>query len=161
MELKFPEIKPKNEVTPAEREMIVNEMIQDNKSYEEWKFEAASAVIEKESEKTARKEKQEMRNAAREKREKAERYVLLKMGRLMQDNIIAAGRITETVMKASRDGRPPQEIALAAVKGLSLLVNDPMVYTVIEKKYRKEYGITLDKKPPYNIMHLEAEADKK
>ena len=40
----------------------------------------------------------------------------------MQDSIIAAGRITETVLKAVRDGRPPDEIALAAVKGLSLLV---------------------------------------
>ena len=141
-----PANEPANSFIPAEE-----------KSYSEWEFEAAAANVEKAAERKARKEQQEMRNAAREKREKAERYVLLKMGRLMQDNIIAAGRITERVMKAARDGRPPEEIALAAVKGLSLLVNDPMVYTAIEKKYRQQYGITLEAKPPYNIIHLEPE----
>lgn len=129
----------------------------EEKSYSEWEFEAASANIEKAAAKRANKERREMQNEAREKRERAERYILLKMGRQLQDNIIAAGRITETVMKASRDGRPPEEIALLAVKGLSLLVNDPMVYTAIEKKYRKQYGITLEQKPPYNVTHLEPE----
>ena len=141
-----PANEPANSFIPAEE-----------KSYTEWEFDAVTANMEKAAARRASKERREMQNAARGKREKAERYVLLKMGRLIQGNIIAAGRITETVMKASRDGRPPQEIALAAVKGLSLLVNDPMVYTAIEKKYRQEYGITLEPKPPYNIIHLEPE----
>ena len=156
MDLIFPEVKPDNKAAEVSKcEEIANELIQENKSYNDWLFEAASANVEKAAEKKARKEQQEMRNAAREKRERAERFLLLKMGRLMQDNIIAAGRITERVMKAARDGRPPQEIALAAVKGLSLLVNDTMVYTVIEKKYRQEYGITLEPKAPYNIIRLD------
>jgi hypothetical protein len=129
----------------------------EEKSYSEWEFDAAAANLEKAAAKRASKERREKQEDAREKRERAERYVLLKMGRLMQDNVIAAGRITETVMKAAGEGRPPQEIALAAVKGLSLLVNDPMVYAAIEKKYRKQYGITLEKKPPYNIIRLEPE----
>ena len=157
MELVFPEIEHQKEPDASHREDIIEELAQENKSYNDWLFEAESAKIEQAAEKKARKEQQEMRNAAREKRERAERFLLLKMGRLMQDNIIAAGRITERVMKAARDGRPPQEIALAACKGLSLLVNDPMIYSAIEKKYRKEYNITLEPKPPYNIVYLEPE----
>ena len=155
MELVFPEIEHQKEPDASRREDIIEELAQENKSYNDWLFEAESAKIEQAAEKRARKEKQEMKNTEREKRERAERFLMLKMGRLLQDNIIAAGRITETVMKAARDGRPPQEIALAAVKGLSLLVNDTMVYTVIEKKYRKEYGITLEPKAPYNIIRLD------
>ena len=155
MELVFPEIEHQKEPDASHREDIIEELAQENKSYNDWLFEAESAKIEQAAEKRARKEKQEMKNTEREKRERAERFLMLKMGRLLQDNIIAAGRITETVMKAARDGRPPQEIALAAVKGLSLLVNDTMVYTVIEKKYRQEYGITLEPKAPYNIIRLD------
>lgn len=157
MELTFPEIK--NDVTKCPtthgNEAPNGFVPAGSKSYAEWQTDAAEAVLKEQEAKRAKKEQKDMTFDAREKRERQERYIMLKMGRLMQQNIIAAGRITETVLKAARDGKPPEEIALAAVKGLALLVNDPMVYSVIEKKYRQEYGITLEAKPPYNIVHLE------
>ncbi len=159
MGLVFPEIKnnaPKSSVThgnEAGDSLIPTETT----SYEEWETETQNQEelkkAIKEFEKEEKKSKKNMAIESREKRERAERYTLLRMGRLIQNNIIAAGRITETVFKALRDDRPPEEIALAAVKGLSLLVNDTMLYDTIEKKYRKEYGITLDSKPPYNIQY--------
>ena len=62
---------PANSFIPAEE-----------KSYSEWEFDAATANMEKAAAKRASKERREMQNAAREKREKAERYVLLKNGPL-------------------------------------------------------------------------------
>ena len=159
MKLNFPE--PKTDFTewPTTDE---NEPANDLLSTEgltpftEWQADAQEAALQKEAERKAAKEKKAMQFDAREKRERAERYVLLKMGRQLQDNIIAAGRITETVMKAARDGSPPQEIALLAVKGLSLLVNDPMVYTAIAREYREKYNIELEPKPPYNLIRKDA-----
>ena len=161
MDLVFPEIK--NDVTKCptthENEGANGFVPTETKPYSEWEFDAATAVLEKnqqkKEEREAKKAQKDKAYEAKQKRERQERYIMLKMGRLMQDSIIAAGRITETVLKAARDGRPPEEIALAAVKGLSLLVNDKMVYDVIERKYRQEYGIALEEKPPFNIVHLE------
>ncbi len=157
MDLVFPEIKKDASKCPTthENEGANSFIPTEAKSYAEWEFDAATANMEKLAEKKAKKEKKDMALQAKAKRERHERYILLKMGRLMQENIIAAGRITETIFKAVRDDRPPEEIALAAVKGLSLLVNDTMLYDAIEKKYRQEYGITLESKPPYNIKRLE------
>ena len=158
MDLVFPEIKQKTELSDLQKEEIKNDFAPaEGKSYSEWEFDAAAASIEKAAEKKARKERQAMADTARQKRERAERYVMLKMGRLLQANIIAAGRTVETLFKALRDNRPPEEIALVAVKGFSLLVNDTMLYDTLEKKYRQQYNITLEDKPPYNIKRLEPE----
>lgn len=159
MKLNFPE--PKTDFTewPTTDE---NEPANDLLSTEgltpftEWQADAQEAALQKEAERKAAKEKKAMQFDAREKRERAERYVLLKMGRQMQDNIITAGRIVERVLKATRDGSPPEEIALLAVKGLSLLVNDPMVYTAIAREYREKYNIELEPKPPYNLIRKDA-----
>ena len=159
MKLNFPE--PKTDFTEwptTDENEPANDLLSTEglTSFTEWQADAQEAAIQKEAERKAAKEKKSMQFDAREKRERAERYVLLKMGRQLQDNIIAAGRITETVMKAARDGRPPQEIALLAVKGLSLLVNDPMVYTAIAREYREKYNIELEPKPPYNLIRKDA-----
>ena len=159
MKLNFPE--PKTDFTewPTTDE---NEPANDLLSTEgltpftEWQADAQEAALQKEAERKAAKEKKAMQFDAREKRERAERYVMLKMGRQMQDNIITAGRIVERVLKATRDGSPPQEIALLAVKGLSLLVNDPMVYTAIAREYQEKYNIELEPKPPYNLIRKDA-----
>ena len=156
MELVFPDIEQPKEISAKQKAEVMKEFTQtEGKSYEEWEADAQEALLQKASEKKARKEQQEMRNTAREKRERAERYVMLKMGRLLQNNIIAAGRTVETLFKALRDERPPEEVALIAVKGFSLMVNDTMLYDTIAKKYRQEYGITLEEKPPYKIIHLD------
>ena len=159
MKLNFPE--PKTDFTEwptTDENEPANDLLSTEglTSFTEWQADAQEAALQKEAERKAAKEKKAMQFDAREKRERAERYVLLKMGRQLQDNIIAAGRITETVMKAARDGRPPQEIALLAVKGLSLLVNDPMVYTAIAREYREKYNIELEPKPPYNLIRKDA-----
>ena len=125
------------------------------KTFAEWQAEAQEAEAAIKAEKKAVKEKKEMQMDAREKRERAERYVLLKMGRQLQDNIITAGRLTERIIKAVKEDRPPEEIALLATKGLALLVNDPLVFKYVADKYRAEYGLALDGKPPYEIKRLE------
>jgi hypothetical protein len=162
MDLVFPEVKQNTEMTDLQKEEIIKDFaLPVNKSYSEWEFETATASLEKAAEKKARKERQAMADTARQKRERAERYVMLKMGRLLQNNIIAAGRAVETLFKALRDGRPPEEVALVAVKGFSLMVNDTMLYDTIAKKYRQEYGIALEEKPPFNIVHLEPDKKEK
>ena len=164
MKLKLPEIKKdavKCPTTPANE--AANSFIPEElKTFSEWQFDAATAELEKEFEKEAAKEKKNALETARQKRERQEHLILVKVGRLMQENIIAAGRLTERVMKATGDGRPPQEIALLAVKGLSLLVNDPLLYSKLAERYREEYGLQLNSKQPYEIIYPEAqEPDKK
>lgn len=159
MKLKLPEIKKdatKCPTTPANE--AANSFIPEElKTFSEWQNEAAAAEMGKQIEKDAAKDKKNALETARQKRERQEHLILVKMGRLMQDNIIAAGRLTERVMKATRDGRPPQEIALLAVKGLSLLVSDTLLYSKLAERYREEYGLQLDSKPPYEIIYPEAQ----
>ena len=159
MKLKLPEIKNdavKCPTTPANE--AANSFIPEElKTFSEWQFDTATAELAKEFEKEAAKEKKNALETARQKRERQEHLILVKMGRLMQNNIIAAGRLTERVMKATGDGRPPQEIALLAVKGLSLLVNDPLLYSKLAERYREEYGLQLNSKPPYEIIYPEAQ----
>ncbi len=158
MKLKLPEIKkdaPKSPTTHgngAANGFVPEEL----KSFTEWQFEAATDELQKQFEKDAAKEKKNALEEARLKRERKEHLILIKMGRLLQDNIIAAGRLTERVMKAARDGRPPEEIALMSVKGLSLLVSDTLLYTTLAERYREEYGIELSSKPPYEIIYKDA-----
>lgn len=155
MKFNFPET-PKTEPSRTENAaaLAADFLPEGLSSFDEWKWDDQAKELQLQLDRKAAKEKKSMQMDAREKRERAERYVMLKMGRQMQNNIITAGRIVERVLKATRDGSPPQEIALLAVKGLALLVNDPMVYSAIEKNYRQQYGITLEPKPPYNLISV-------
>ncbi len=156
MKLNFPD--PKNDA-PKLPTTAANDFTNDNlpeglQTFSEWQFEAATAIMEKEANKREAKQKKNMQIDARAKRERAERYVMLKMGRLLQGNIITAGRLVEHIFKAANEGRPPEEIALYAVKALALLLNDPMLYGHIADRYRERYGLTMNEKPPYEMTRL-------
>ena len=155
MKFKFPEtLKTERSETKNAAALAADFWPEGLSSFDDWQCDEREKELQIQAERKAANEKKTMQLDAREKRERAERYVLLRMGRQMQDNIITAGRIVERVLKATRDGSPPEEIALLAVKGLALLVNDPMVYAAIEKNYRQQYGITLETKPPYNLVSV-------
>lgn len=155
MKFKFPEtLKTEPSETKNAAALAADFLPEGLSSFDDWQCDEREKELQIQAERKAANEKKTMQLDAREKRERAERYVLLRMGRQMQDNIITAGRIVERVLKATRDGSPPEEIALLAVKGLALLVNDPMVYAAIEKNYRQQYGITLETKPPYNLVSV-------
>ena len=159
MKLNFPE--PKNDFTEwpttAENEPGNTKPLAEGLTgFTDWQADAQEAEFEKINERKARKERADMADKARTQRERAETHILVKMGRLMQDNIITAGRITERVLLANRDGRPPEEIALLAVKGLSLLVRDPLLYSTIAREYEKRYGLSLQDSPPYEVIRKDA-----
>ena len=156
MDLKFPNLKndlTKRPYSPAND--VPNDNIPgDLKTFTEWQAAAQEKELALEEEKKEARKRKALQLGAQEKRERAERYTLLKMGRLIQDNIITAGRLVECILKAANAGRPPEEIALYAVRALALLVNDTMLYRNIADKYLDQYGISMNGKPPYEITRL-------
>lgn len=79
----------------------------------------------------------------------------LDMGRRMQQQLVNGGHTLWTLNKAIRDKRPPEEIALIAVKVCSLLVMEQRLYDSIKTEYQERYHITLDEKCPHEIIHLQ------
>ncbi len=161
MGLNFPDFKkdaPKSPTTAAND--FPNDLVPtETKSYSEWESERQAAEIAKLFDKSEKESKKDQEFTNRIKRERAERYVMLKMGRQMQNNIITAGRLTEKILLANRDGEPIEVLTLMAVKGLSLLVNDTLLYKTIADRIEKESGFSLDSKPPYEVKR--PAADKK
>ena len=76
---------------------------------------------------------------------------LLQVGILIQDNIKKGNLITWAINKAVKADAPPEHIALLAVKEISLLTNDTIVYKMLAEKYRQKYGIEMTEKHPYEI----------
>ena len=77
---------------------------------------------------------------------------LLQIGIMQQENIKRGNLLTWEINKATRVGRPPEEIALLAAKAISLMTDDVLVYKYVAERFRKEYGIELEPKPPYKII---------
>ena len=77
---------------------------------------------------------------------------LLQVGRTVQGNIIKGGRASWDIFHAVKRNAPPEEIALIAVKGLSLVLSDQLLYKTVAEKYRQEYGIRLTQEPPFEIL---------
>ena len=73
----------------------------------------------------------------------------------MQQQLVNGGHTVWTLNKAIRDKRPPEEIALVAVKVVSLLIMEQRIYDSIKDEYRERYQITLDEKCPHEIIHLQ------
>ena len=76
---------------------------------------------------------------------------LLQVGILTQNNIKKGNLITWAINKAVKADAPPEHIALLAVKEISLLTNDTIVYKKLAERYREKYGIELIEKHPYEI----------
>ena len=76
---------------------------------------------------------------------------LLQVGILVQDNIKKGNLITWAINKAVKADAPPEHIALLAVKEISLLTDDTIVYKMLAERYRQKYGIELIEKHPYEI----------
>ena len=81
----------------------------------------------------------------------------LTMGKRMQEQLRNGGNSLQTLNRAIRDRRPPEEIALVAVKLVSLLMLEPRIFDGIKTEYKERYKICLDDKVPYEIIHLPSE----
>lgn len=81
---------------------------------------------------------------------RAEDY-LLQVGIITQNNIKKGNLITWAINKAINSDAPPEHIALLAVREISLLTNDSMVYKMLADKYREKFGIELTDRHPYEI----------
>lgn len=79
----------------------------------------------------------------------------LQAGRLLQDKIKRGECAIWAIFKAMKRNAPPEEIALIAVKGLSLVTSDPMVFTTVAEAYRQQYGMSIAEKPPYEITYCQ------
>jgi len=77
---------------------------------------------------------------------------MLELGKLINERLARAEITIHTYNKAVRDDLPPEEVALLAAKALSLAVDEDLIYTSIEKKYRERYGIYVSRDTPYRIM---------
>ena len=88
----------------------------------------------------------------KKKRDNATEMTLLETSRLINERLRNCQQAIWTYYKATKDGRPPEEIALILAKALSLAVSDTMIYTSLAMKYRLEYGIRTEEDVPYNIV---------
>jgi len=77
---------------------------------------------------------------------------LLELGQLINERLARAEITIHTYNKAVRDDLPPEEVALLAAKALSLAMDEDLIYTSIEKKYRERYGIYVSRDTPYRII---------
>lgn len=77
---------------------------------------------------------------------------LLQMGKIMQQNIRNGGRASWDIYHAMKRNAPPEELALIAVKGLALVLHEPLLFKTVAERFRQEYGITLTEKPPFEII---------
>ena len=77
---------------------------------------------------------------------------MLDLGKLINERLGRAEITIHEYNKAVRDDLPPEEVALLAAKALSLAVNEDLIYTTIENKYRERYGIYVSRDTPYRII---------
>ena len=87
--------------------------------------------------------------------EPTQKDYLLQVGKQLQENIRKGGRSTWDIFKSMKADRPPEEIALIAVKGLSLVLDDQLLYKTVSERYRQQYGISLTDEPPFTIIRDE------
>ena len=78
---------------------------------------------------------------------------LLQAGKLLQDRIMKGGRSTWAIFHALKRDAPAEEIALIAVKGLSLTTSDPLLFKKVAEVWREKYGMEIDDEPPYKITY--------
>ena len=81
----------------------------------------------------------------------------LQAGKLLQEKIMKGECSIWAINHAMKRNAPPEEIALIAVKGLSLVTSDSMVFKLVSEAYREKYGMVIAEKPPYEITYLQTE----
>ena len=77
---------------------------------------------------------------------------LLQLGQRLQRNLQTGGRSSWAIFHALNRNAPAEEIALIAVRGLALVLNDPLLYKTVAEKYQREYGISLTQEPTFEIL---------
>lgn len=116
----------------------------DNKNAVAGEYESDKGITQKQTEKQPQNEP-----------ETTQKDYLLQVGKQLQENIRKGGRSTWDIFKSMKADRPPEEIALIAVKGLSLVLDDQLLYKTVSERYRQQYGISLTDKPPFTIIRDE------
>lgn len=81
----------------------------------------------------------------------------LQAGKLLQEKIMKGECSIWAINHAMKRNAPPEEIALIAVKGLSLVTSDSMVFKTVSEAYRAKYGMVIAESPPYEITYLQKE----
>ena len=81
----------------------------------------------------------------------------LQAGKLLQEKIMKGECSIWAINHAMKRNAPPEEIALIAVKGLSLVTSDPMVFKSVSEAWREKYGMVIEESPPYKITYLQKE----
>ena len=76
----------------------------------------------------------------------------LQAGKLLQEKIMKGECSIWAINHAMKRNAPPEELALIAVKGLSLVLHEPLLFKTVAERFRQEYGITLTEKPPFKIL---------
>ena len=116
--------------------------------YKDW------LTAQEENEKQIRQEQEEKRRVAalRKDQDKSTNKFLLSVAKETQKNLQRGGTLVYEVNKAIRDDKPPEQVALLAVKCVSLLISEPLMFTTLEKKYAEQYGITLSTKWPFKVQ---------
>ena len=79
----------------------------------------------------------------------------LQAGKLLQEKIMKGECSIWAINHALKRNAPPEEIALIAVKGLSLVTSDPMIFKTVSDIWRDKYGMVIEEKPPYKITYLQ------
>ena len=81
----------------------------------------------------------------------------LQAGKLLQEKIMKGECSIWAINHAMKRNAPPEEIALIAVKGLSLVTSDSMIFKTVADAWREKYGMIIEEKPPYKITYLQKE----
>ena len=79
----------------------------------------------------------------------------LQAGKLLQEKIMKGECSIWAINHAMKRNAPPEEIALIAVKGLSLVTSDSMVFKTVSEAWREKYGMVIEENPPYKITYLQ------
>lgn len=90
-----------------------------------------------------------------ETEEKQGEISLLQAGKLLQDKIRKGERATWAIFHALNRNAPAEEIALIAVKGLSLTTSDPLLFKKVADVWLEKYGMEIENEPPYKITYCQ------
>lgn len=81
----------------------------------------------------------------------------LQAGKLLQEKIRKGECSIWAINHALKRNAPAEEIALIAVKGLSLVTSDSMIFKTVSDAWRERYSMTIEESPPYKITYLQKE----
>ncbi len=133
--------------TVAEPSAMVPEK-SDNGNYQQW-LEKQDEIAIKIQE--AAEEKKQIAAMKKQKKEGGNKQ-LLDVAKIINRNLQRGGALVYDLNKAINKDCPPEQVALLAVKCVSLLINEGLIYNNIAKRYEEKYGIALTDGFPFKVI---------